>query len=120
MMRISREEETFIGRARPSRLGRMKVGLLMGYSKREMLAREARILQFADLDEFIDAPVKQYASGMYMRLAFAVATEVDPDILLLDEILSVGDAPFQQKCLDRMRRFHDAGKTILLVTHSSA
>lgn len=93
-------------------------GLLMGYSKREMQEREARIVQFADIEEFIDVPVKQYSSGMYMRLAFAVATEVDPDILLLDEILSVGDMPFQQKCLERMRQFHDAGKTILFVTHS--
>jgi len=93
-------------------------GLLMGYSKREMQEREARIIQFADLGEFIDAPVKQYSSGMYMRLAFAVATEVDPDILLLDEILSVGDSAFQQKCLERIKQFHDAGKTILFVTHS--
>lgn len=93
-------------------------GLLMGCSKREMLEREARIIQFADLAEFIDAPVKQYSSGMYMRLAFAVATEVDPDILLLDEVLSVGDMPFQQKCIERIKRFHDAGKTILFVTHS--
>lgn len=93
-------------------------GLLMGYSKREMLDREAQIVQFADIEEFIDVPVKQYSSGMYMRLAFAVATEVDPDILLLDEILSVGDLSFQQKCEERIKRFHDAGKTILFVTHS--
>jgi homopolymeric O-antigen transport system ATP-binding protein len=93
-------------------------GLLMGYSKREMLDREARIIQFADIQDFIDVPVKQYSSGMYMRLAFAVATEVDPDILLLDEVLSVGDLPFQQKCIERIKRFHDAGKTILFVTHS--
>ncbi len=93
-------------------------GLLMGYSRREMLDREAQIVQFADIEEFIDVPVKQYSSGMYMRLAFAVATEVDPDILLLDEILSVGDLSFQQKCVERIKRFHDAGKTILFVTHS--
>jgi ABC-type polysaccharide/polyol phosphate transport system ATPase subunit len=93
-------------------------GLLMGYSKREMQEREAPIIQFADIEGFIDVPVKQYSSGMYMRLAFAVATEVDPDILLLDEILSVGDLPFQQKCVERIKRFHDAGKTILFVTHS--
>ena len=65
-------------------------GLLMGYSKREMLAREQSIIEFADIGEFIDAPVKQYSSGMYMRLAFAVATEVDPQILLVDEILGGG------------------------------
>jgi ABC-type polysaccharide/polyol phosphate transport system ATPase subunit len=93
-------------------------GLLMGYSKREMLDREDAIIQFADLGDFIDAPVKQYSSGMYMRLAFAVATEVNPDILLLDEVLSVGDMPFQQKCAERIKRFHETGKTILFVTHS--
>ena len=92
-------------------------GLLMGYSRREMLEREAPIVQFADLGSFIDAPIEQYSSGMYMRLAFAVATEVDPDILLLNEVLSVGDLPFQQKCIERITRFHDAAKTILFVTH---
>jgi len=93
-------------------------GLLMGYSKRQMLEREGGILAFADLGEFIDVPVKQYSSGMYMRLAFAVSTEVDPDILLLDEVLSVGDISFQEKCIERIRNFHLAGKTILFVTHS--
>ena len=93
-------------------------GLLLGYSKRQMLEREDRIIEFADIAEFIDVPVKQYSSGMYMRLAFAVATEVDPDILLLDEVLSVGDISFQQKCIDRIRSFHDSHKTILFVTHS--
>jgi ABC-type polysaccharide/polyol phosphate transport system ATPase subunit len=93
-------------------------GLLMGYSKRQMLEREAAIIEFACLGDFIDVPVKQYSSGMYMRLAFAVSTEVDPDILLLDEVLSVGDIPFQEKCMDRIKGFHRAGKTILLVTHS--
>ena len=68
--------------------------------------------------EFIDAPVKQYSSGMYMRLAFAVATEVDPQILLVDEIMAVGDAGFQEKCFERLRRFRASGKTILLVTHT--
>jgi len=93
-------------------------GLLLGYSKRQMLEREARIIEFAGLAEFIDVPVKQYSSGMYMRLAFAVAIEVDPDILLLDEVLSVGDLSFQQKCVERIKRFHDSRKTILFVTHS--
>lgn len=93
-------------------------GLLMGYSKREMLARQQSIIEFADIGDFIDAPVKQYSSGMYMRLAFAVATEVDPQILLVDEILAVGDAGFQEKCFNRLRRFRDSGKTILFVTHS--
>ena len=93
-------------------------GLLMGYSKREMLARQDRIIEFADIGDFIDAPIKQYSSGMYMRLAFAVATEVDPQILLVDEILAVGDAGFQEKCFQRIRNFRAAGKTILFVTHS--
>jgi ABC-type polysaccharide/polyol phosphate transport system ATPase subunit len=92
-------------------------GLLMGYSKREMENRERSIIDFAEIGEFIDAPVKQYSSGMYMRLAFAVATEVDPDILLLDEILAVGDASFRQKCFERIEAFRQAGKTIVFVTH---
>src|SRR5271165_110262 len=93
-------------------------GLLMGHSKNEMLEREQRIIDFAEIGDFIDTPVKQYSSGMYMRLAFSVATEVDPDILLIDEILAVGDAGFQQKCFDRLRSFKQAGKTIIFVTHS--
>ena len=92
-------------------------GLLMGYSKREMLEREQRIIDFAEIGDFIDSPVKQYSSGMYMRLAFSVATEVDPQILVIDEILAVGDAGFQQKCFERIRNFKSAGKTIVLVTH---
>ena len=95
-------------------------GLLMGYSKSEMLERQQRIIDFAEIGEFIDAPVKQYSSGMYMRLAFAVAIEVDPEILVVDEILAVGDMGFQQKCFERLRRFRQTGKTILLVTHSMA
>jgi ABC-type polysaccharide/polyol phosphate transport system ATPase subunit len=93
-------------------------GLLMGYSKREMQEREERIIDFAEIGDFIDAPVKQYSSGMYMRLAFSVATEIDPAILLIDEILAVGDAPFQQKCFERIRTFRKAGKTILFVSHA--
>ncbi len=93
-------------------------GLLLGYSKREMLAQQDSIIEFAGIGDFIDAPVKQYSSGMYTRLAFSVATEVDPDILVVDEILAVGDLAFQTKCFDRLKRFRAAGKTILLVTHS--
>jgi ABC-type polysaccharide/polyol phosphate transport system ATPase subunit len=93
-------------------------GLMMGYSKRDMRDREARIIEFADIGEFIDAPVKQYSSGMYTRLAFAVATEVDPDVLIMDEILAVGDSQFQKKCFERLERFRSRGKTMLLVTHS--
>jgi ABC-type polysaccharide/polyol phosphate transport system ATPase subunit len=90
----------------------------MGYTKREMLERQQSIIDFADVGEFIDAPVKQYSSGMYMRLAFAVATEVDPQILLVDEILAVGDVGFQEKCFEKLRRFRNSGKTIILVTHN--
>ena len=92
-------------------------GLLMGYSKKEMLEREQRVIDFAEVGDFIDTPIKQYSSGMYMRLAFSVATEVDPDVLLIDEILAVGDAGFQQKCFDRLRSFKRAGKTIVFVSH---
>ena len=93
-------------------------GLLMGYSKEQMREREERIIDFAEIGDFINSPVKQYSSGMYLRLAFSVATEVDPDVLIIDEILAVGDYPFQQKCFERLKRFQAAGKTILIVTHS--
>ncbi|MGE5207628.1 MAG: ABC transporter ATP-binding protein [Chlamydiota bacterium] len=92
-------------------------GLLLGLSKKEIKAREQRIIEFAEIGDFIDAPVKQYSSGMYMRLAFSVATEVDPDILVIDEILGVGDGAFQDKCYERLQRFRSAGKTILFVSH---
>ena len=93
-------------------------GLLMGYSKQQMLEREQRIIEFAEIGDFIDVPIKQYSSGMYTRLAFSVASEVDPDILVLDEILAVGDISFQRKCFDRLKRFRESGKTIILVSHS--
>lgn len=92
-------------------------GLLLGLSRRQVQERETRIIEFAELGEFIDSPVKQYSSGMYMRLAFSVATEVDPDILIIDEILGVGDAGFREKCFQRIRQFRESGKTILMVSH---
>jgi len=95
-------------------------GLMLGLSRRQIREREERIVDFAELGEFIDSPVKQYSSGMYMRLGFAIAAEVDPDILLIDEILSVGDAAFQQKCMARIEDFRDRGKTIVYVSHSMA
>ena len=79
-----------------------------------------RIVDFAELREFIDAPVKTYSSGVCMRLGFAVAIHVDPDVLLVDEVLAVGDEGFTHKCLDKFAEFRRRNKTILLVTHSSA
>ncbi|MEZ5316682.1 MAG: ABC transporter ATP-binding protein [Vicinamibacterales bacterium] len=93
-------------------------GIMLGLSKREIQKRFDEIVEFAELAEFIDAPVKTYSSGMYMRLGFAVAIHVDPDILLIDEVLAVGDEGFTHKCLDKFAEFRRRGKTILLVTHS--
>jgi ABC-type polysaccharide/polyol phosphate transport system ATPase subunit len=93
-------------------------GIMLGLSKREIAARFDEIVEFAELKEFIDAPVKTYSSGMYMRLGFAVAIHVNPDVLLVDEVLAVGDEGFTHKCLDKFAEFRRLGKTILLVTHS--
>jgi ABC-type polysaccharide/polyol phosphate transport system ATPase subunit len=93
-------------------------GIMLGLSKREISRRFDEIVEFAELRDFIDAPVKTYSSGMYMRLGFAVAIHVDPDVLLVDEVLAVGDASFTHKCLDKFGEFKRRGKTILLVTHS--
>jgi ABC-type polysaccharide/polyol phosphate transport system ATPase subunit len=93
-------------------------GLLLGLSKQEIQSREQQILDFAELGDFIDSPVKQYSSGMFMRLGFAIATEIDPDVLLMDEILAVGDAAFQQKCSARIDDFRQRGKTIVFVSHN--
>jgi ABC-type polysaccharide/polyol phosphate transport system ATPase subunit len=92
-------------------------GLLLGMTRTEIVEREKRIIDFAELGDFIDSPVKQYSSGMYMRLGFAIASEIDPDILLMDEILAVGDAAFQQKCFERVDSFRRAGKTMVMVSH---
>ncbi len=93
-------------------------GIMLGLSKKEIAKRFDEIVEFAELADFIDAPVKTYSSGMYMRLGFAVAIHVDPDVLLVDEVLAVGDAGFTHKCLDKFSDFRRRGKTILLVTHS--
>src|SRR5579862_5503343 len=93
-------------------------GIMLGLTKRQIQDRFQEIVDFAELTEFIDAPVKTYSSGMYMRLGFAVAIHVDPDVLLVDEVLAVGDEGFTHKCLDKFAEFRRSGKTILLVTHS--
>jgi ABC-type polysaccharide/polyol phosphate transport system ATPase subunit len=93
-------------------------GIMLGLTRREITHRFDEIVGFAELEEFIDAPVKTYSSGMYMRLGFAVAINVDPDVLLVDEVLAVGDEGFTHKCLDKIAEFRRHGKTILLVTHS--
>ena len=93
-------------------------GIMLGLSKREVARRFDEIVEFAELQNFIDAPVKTYSSGMYMRLGFAVAINVNPDVLLVDEVLAVGDEGFTHKCLDKFSEFSRRGKTILLVTHS--
>jgi ABC-type polysaccharide/polyol phosphate transport system ATPase subunit len=93
-------------------------GIMLGLTKRDIERRFDEIVDFAELRDFIDAPVKTYSSGMYMRLGFAVAIHVDPDVLLVDEVLAVGDEGFTHKCLDKFAEFRRHGKTILLVTHS--
>ncbi len=93
-------------------------GIMLGLTKQQITERFDEIVEFAELSEFIDAPVKTYSSGMYMRLGFAVAIHVDPDVLLVDEVLAVGDEGFTHKCLDKFAEFRRRDKTILLVTHS--
>jgi ABC-2 type transport system ATP-binding protein len=92
-------------------------GVLLGLSKREAAERLDAMLEFAELEDFAELKLKNYSSGMMMRLAFAVMVQADADIMLVDEVLAVGDAAFAQKCLDVFRDRHDAGKTIVLVTH---
>ncbi len=93
-------------------------GIMLGLTRKEIAERFDAIVEFAELEEFIDAPVKNYSSGMYMRLGFAVAIHVDPEILVIDEVLAVGDEAFVHKCLDKISEFRRRNKTILLVTHS--
>ena len=93
-------------------------GAILGLSRREIDRQFDQIVAFSELERFIDNPVKTYSSGMYMRLAFSIAIHVDPDILVVDEVLAVGDGAFQQKCFDQIQRFKHAGKTIVFVSHS--
>jgi lipopolysaccharide transport system ATP-binding protein len=92
-------------------------GVVAGLTRRQVAERFDEIVAFADLESFLDNPLRTYSSGMRMRLAFAVATNIDPDILLIDEILSVGDLTFRSKCLERINRFKEKGCTMLLVSH---
>lgn len=94
-------------------------GTLMGLSRDEINQRMESIIDFADIGEFIDQPVKTYSSGMFLRLAFAAAVHTDPDILIVDEALAVGDARFQNKCFRKFKEFQEAGKTILFVSHTT-
>jgi ABC-type polysaccharide/polyol phosphate transport system ATPase subunit len=95
-------------------------GIMLGLTPREARARFERVVQFAELEEFVDLKLKNYSSGMHVRLAFSVMVQVEADILLVDEILAVGDAAFQQKCFDVFFRMRDEGRTVLFVTHDMA
>jgi ABC-type polysaccharide/polyol phosphate transport system ATPase subunit len=95
-------------------------GVMMGLTPREMRRRLDSVIEFAELDEFADLKLKNYSSGMLVRLAFSVMMEADADVLLIDEVLAVGDAAFQQKCADAFNEMKEAGKTIVLVTHDMA
>jgi ABC-2 type transport system ATP-binding protein len=93
-------------------------GSILGLSKRELDAKLEEIVDFSGIESFIDQPVKNYSSGMYVRLGFAVAINVDPEILLLDEVLAVGDEAFQRKCEERFTEFRASGRTVVLVSHA--
>ena len=105
----------------PELTGRENVflnGSILGMSRREIAARFDEIVAFAEVESFIDTPVKRYSSGMYVRLAFSVAAHLEPEILLVDEVLAVGDSRYQQRCVDRMSEIANSGRTILLVSHN--
>ena len=93
-------------------------GMLLGLDRHQIASRFDEIVAFAELEDFIDTPVKFYSSGMFMRLGFAVAVHVEPDVMLVDEVLAVGDVAFQLKCFERMRQLQSGGTTILFVSHS--
>jgi len=93
-------------------------GSILGMSKKEITSKFDEIVDFSGVEQFIDQPVKNYSSGMYVRLGFAIAINVDPEILVVDEVLAVGDAEFQEKCFQKFRDFRRDGKTVILVSHS--
>lgn len=92
-------------------------GVMLGMSRREVRSKFHEIAAFAELEAFLETPVKYYSSGMYVRLAFAVAVHFEPEILILDEVLAVGDHSFQQKCFDKMEKIRQSGSTIMMVSH---
>jgi lipopolysaccharide transport system ATP-binding protein len=107
----------------PELTGRENVylnGAILGMSRAEIRRKFDEIVQFAEIERFLDTPVKRYSSGMYVRLAFAVAAHLEPDILLVDEVLAVGDAAFQQKCLGKMRDIRAQGHSVIVVSHNMA
>ena len=93
-------------------------GSILGMSRKEIASKIDEIIDFSGVEKFIDQPVKNYSSGMYVRLGFSVAINVDPDILVVDEVLAVGDAEFQEKCRQKFVDFKEAGKTVILVSHA--
>lgn len=104
----------------PDLTGRENVylnGAILGMSEEEIAERFDEIVAFSEIEEFIDTEVKFYSSGMFLRLAFAVAVHTDPDLFLVDEILAVGDEPFQRKCLERIRQLRSEGRTLVIVSH---
>lgn len=106
----------------PDMTGRENIYLnssILGRSRKDTSLVIDEIIDFSGIRDFIDTPVKFYSSGMYARLGFAIAIHTDPELLLVDEILAVGDAPFQKKCLDRIKEMQNEGRTIILVTHDS-
>jgi lipopolysaccharide transport system ATP-binding protein len=93
-------------------------GAILGMTRAEIVRKFDEIVEFSEIEEFLDTPVKRYSSGMYVRLAFAVAAHLEPEILIVDEVLAVGDAAFQKKCLGKMGTFAQSGKTVLFVSHN--
>ena len=107
----------------PNYIGRENIflyGSVLGFSKEFLMSKYDEILEFSELGEFIDVPIKNYSSGMKARLGFSIATVVEPEILILDEVLSVGDAKFRKKCEKKMKKIFDHGVTVLFVSHSLA
>src|SRR5439155_5326226 len=93
-------------------------GAILGMTRAEIIRKFDEIVAFAEVEQFLDTPVKRYSSGMYVRLAFAVAAHLEPEILIVDEVLAVGDAEFQKKCLGKMQAVGKEGRTVIFVSHN--